>query len=276
MSMSDALKNGLPEPLLGAMRQARAHSHRLVQWSGRGLRHTLPSGVSVAITNASDWAIYNELFVDGEYDDAIRTVTTSDAVDPLVLDLGGNVGYFALRFADLWWRARGDQPFRMVSVEGSPRTYAQLARHLAQPQLAGRCVPCHGLVGRRTGSASISTSTFSGLNSTRTRQSFSRAEVPFVDLDALLPAATQIALVKCDIEGAEELFLETYPSLLRRVAVLVVEFHPELNNVGRCRGVLHEAGLVNHRPLRAYPDGTVEMFSRAPFRLAPGAQAREQ
>ena len=49
---------------------------------------------------------------------------------PLVVDLGANGGFFALRFADLWCRARANQAFSLVAVEGAPRTYAQLERHL--------------------------------------------------------------------------------------------------------------------------------------------------
>jgi FkbM family methyltransferase len=263
MSMTVTLKRRLPQPLLGAIRQARARSRQLVRWSGRELRHTLTCGVRVSITSASDWAVYNEVFVDGEYDDAIDTVVASPVARPLVVDLGANVGYFALRFADLWCRTRGGEPFELISVEGAAHTYAQLRRHLEQPAIADRCVARHGLVGRRTGSAWISTSALSGLNSIHARQSFSRSEVPFVDLDRLLPARP-ISLLKCDIEGAEEMFCESYPDLLRRVATLVIEFHPDLNDESRCRELLRDAGLIHHRIVRRYEGGTVEIFSREP------------
>jgi FkbM family methyltransferase len=259
--MTVSLKKRLPEPLLGAIRQARARSQQLVRWSGRELRHTLTCGVRVSITSSSDWAVYNEVFVDGEYDRAIHTVVASSVARPLVVDLGANVGYFALRFADLWCRSRAGEPFELVSVEGAAPTYAQLRRHLEQPAIAGRCVARHGLVGRRTGSAWISTSALTGMNSIHTRQSFSRAEVPFVDLDRLLPDRP-ISLLKCDIEGAEEMFCESYPDLLRRVATLVIELHPQINDENRCRDLLRDAGLVHHRIVRRYDGGSVEIFSR--------------
>jgi FkbM family methyltransferase len=261
-SMSSAFKSHLPEPWLGAVRQARARSRQLMHWSRRELRHTLRCGASVSIVTPSDWAVYNEIFVDGEYDRAIRAVTNSEVKAPLILDLGANVGYFALRFADLWSRARGDQSFSLISIEGSPSTYARLAAHLAQSAIAARCTACHGLVGRRSGSAAICRSALSSLNSIRSRQSFSRAQVAFVDLETIVPPARPITLMKCDIEGAEELFIESYPRLLQLVSVFVVEFHPKLNDVNRCRRLLHDAGLVNHLPLRTYSDGSVEVFSR--------------
>ena len=259
--MTVSLKRRLPEPLLGAIRQARARSRQLVRWSGRELSHTLTCDVRVSIASASDWAVYNEVFVDGEYDRAIQTVVASSVARPLVVDLGANVGYFALRFTDLGSRERGSETFELISVEGTAHTYAQLERHLDQPAIAGRCVARHGLVGQRTGSARISTSALTGMNSIRTRQSFSREEVPFVDLERLLPDRP-ISLLKCDIEGAEEMFCETYPDLLRRVTTLVIELHPQINDENRCRDLLRDAGLVHHRVARRYDEGSVEIFSR--------------
>lgn len=269
--MTVSFKRRLPEPLLGAIRQARARSRQLVGWSGRELNHTLTCGVRVSITSPSDWAVYNEVFVDGEYDDAIHAVVASSGTRPLVVDLGANVGYFALRFADLWCRARLHEPFELISVEGAAHTYAQLRRHLEQPTLSGRCAARHGLVGRRTGSAWISTSALSGMNSIHSRQSFSRAEVPFIDLEGLLPNRP-ISLLKCDIEGAEEMFCESYPDLLRRVATLVIELHPQINDEDRCRHLLRDAGLVHHRIVRCYEGGSVEIFSRQ--RSGPDTAAR--
>jgi FkbM family methyltransferase len=265
MSLSSALREGLPGPLVGALREARARSRQLVHWTGRELSHTLPSGIAVTIATPSDWAVYNELFVDGEYDEAIRTVLTDASDQPAIVDLGANVGFFALRFADLWRRSRGDRPFRIWCVEGSPRTYARLREQLRQTPLEGRCVAHHGLVGQRYGSASISTSPLSGVNSLHTRQSLSQARVRFVDLDELIPRDETVALLKCDIEGAEEAFLENYPGLLRRVETTVIEFHPALNDVPRCRELLRGAGLVQSRTLRDYQDGSVELFSRRPL-----------
>ena len=77
-----------------------------------------------------------------------------------------------------------------------------------------------------------------------------------------------INLLKCDIEGSEELFFDSYPQLLRRVDLIVVEFHPHLNDVSRCRRLLSGAGLDHHRSLRVYSDGSVEVFARGAALLA--------
>ena len=58
------------------------------------------------------------------------------------------------------------------------------------------------------------------------------------------------------------MFCESYPDLLRRVATLVIELHPQITDEDRCRDLLGDAGLVNHKILRRYDGGSVEIFSR--------------
>lgn len=257
------LKPWLPPSVLGALRQWRAASHHLVAWQGRGLSYTLPSGIAIEVASASDWAVYNEVFVEGEYDIPIRHVLETGPDHPLIVDLGANVGYFSLRFADLWRRHRGaDAPFQIVSVEGCPRTFAQLRDRLQQPSLAGRCRPSFGLAGERTGEAAISTSIATGLNSIHGHRSLSRARVPFIDLETILPAGQRIALLKCDIEGAERTLLENYTGLFARVDAAVFEFHPQWCSVSRCRELLTAAGLTHGLPLRTADDCGTELFVR--------------
>ena len=257
------LKPWLPPPVLGALRQFRAASHHLLTWQGRRLSYVLLSGIGIEVSSASDWAVYNEVFVEGEYDAAIRTVVEGPDEDPLILDLGAHVGYFSLRFADLWRAHRGAHaPFRVIGVEGCPRTFAQLSRQLRQPALDGRCSPHFGLAGERVGEASISTSAATGLNSIHGHRSLTRARVPFLDLETLVPEQRRITLVKCDIEGAERALLENYPGLFSRVDTAVFEFHPQLCSVPRCRDLLTVAGLTRGTPLRTAADCGTELFQR--------------
>jgi FkbM family methyltransferase len=257
------LKPWLSPSVLGALRQWRDASHHLVSWQGRRLSYTLPSGINIEVSSASDWAVYNEVFVEGEYDAAIRKVLEHAPDNPLIVDLGANVGYFSLRFADLWRRQRGaNAPFQLISVEGCPRTFVQLRNRLQQLSLAGRCVPSFGLAGARSGEATISTSVTTGLNSIHGHRSLSRARVPFIDLETIIPAEGRIALVKCDIEGAECTLLENYPGLFARVDAAVFEFHPQWCSVSRCRELLAASGLTRGTPLRTADDCGTELFLR--------------
>lgn len=256
-------KSSVPPVVLGALRQVRAASQHFLKWQGRRLSYALPSGLAIEVASASDWAIYNEVFVEGEYDVPIRTVLDAAPDDPLILDLGANVGFFSLRFADLWRRHRhADAPFQIVAVEGCPRTFRQLRRRLRQPELAGRCVPWFGLAGARTGDAAISTSVATGLNSIHGRRSLSRARVPFLDLERIVASNRRIALLKCDIEGAERTLLENYEALFARVDAAVFEFHPQWCSIARCRELLAASGFTRRIRLRTAADCGTELFLR--------------
>src|SRR5690242_4474626 len=89
-------------------------------WSILRPEWTLPSGLKVTVGSWAEWVTYNDIFVDGEYDVPIRHAIDHAEPDAVILDIGANVAYFALRFSDLWMRARPRQSFRLIGVEGSP------------------------------------------------------------------------------------------------------------------------------------------------------------
>jgi hypothetical protein len=60
-----------------------------------------------------------------------------------------------------------------------------------------------------------------------------------------------VDLLKCDIEGAELLFLQSYPDLLRSVRAVVMELHPGLCDANECLRLLAEYGLDWRTVLRA-------------------------
>lgn len=216
----------------------------------------LPSGLIVSVRSYGDWCIYNEIFVNGEYDTAIQGAL--DAADRSrsirVLDLGANLGYFALRFADL--ALRRNRSARMILVEGSPHAARELDRRMKPVRDAGMdCTVVPGLVGRKTGSASLNLGREGNVNSVgRHEDGVWQAvrgvvEVEYVDLDALIGDGG-IDLLKCDIEGSEFEFLENYPALLQKTARLVVEFHATLGNIEKAKERLRAAGFNSLNELR--------------------------
>jgi FkbM family methyltransferase len=263
MSFRDYLKTSLPDPLLAALRGARSRL-RAITWRMRRLEYALPSGLRVGITSPSDWYVYNEIFVERQYDAVIDPFIARAPTDTWVLDVGANVGYFTARLVDRWVTARGDASLHVVCVEGAPQTFRQLVGHLAQPRLAAMCTAHLGLAGRRSGTAHISCSANSGVNSIVDRSpSFFRAEVPFLDLATLVPADARIGLLKVDIEGAEEILLENYRDLMSRVDVVVIELHHLFCDTERCRRLLAEAGLTHGTVLHIFEDGcSLEGFTR--------------
>ena len=83
----------------------------------------------------------------------------------------------------------------------------------------------------------------------------------FIDLDLLMRNVGEIDLLKCDIEGAELLFLENYESLLGRVRTAVFEFHHEMCDTGKCRDILRRNGF-HETVLRTTATFSVSLLTR--------------
>lgn len=215
------------------------------------LSHSLSSGVTIRVRSDSDWWVFNEVFVEGDYDPAIDLALTRCQQNPYILDLGANVGFFAARVADR--AARREICPGLTLVEGSPTVYRELASRLDDLRAAGASVEAvNGLIGDRTGTGVISEVEFGARNSVHAGHNASivpvgqmaHQEVPFVDLDRLVGPDRQVDLLKCDIEGSEQSFIEQYrDDLLRRTGTAVFEFHHRLCDVPRCLDLLRACGL---------------------------------
>ena len=226
---------------------------------------TLKSGIVIRVLNYNDWMIYNDIFVEGEYDTAIDDLLAAgrEGLRPArILDLGGNVGFFTLRLADRFLR-KGRTDFQVTMVEGSPSTYAELRERLAanEPLLAKRVTAVHGLAGERAGFAEIVESESHGENTILDRARGGE-KVAFLDLEELVKSWERIDLLKCDIEGAEELFLRNYSGLIRKTERAVFEFHHDKCDIPLCRRVLAESGLKNTLTVREFGHCSVEFFRR--------------
>jgi FkbM family methyltransferase len=223
----------------------------------------LRSGLVIRVLNYNDWIIYNDIFVDGEYDLPIDELLRGASDGTRVLDLGGNVGFFTLRVADVFLR-HGRSDFEVVMVEGSPSTFAELNQRLAANDklLRERVRSVNGLAGERTGEAVIAENPSHGENTILSPARGGR-RVPFVDLDELVRRWPRIDLLKCDIEGAEELFIRNYRDLLGKSERAVFEFHHDLCDIAACRRYLAEAGLTEAQTLREFGRCSVEFFFRA-------------
>lgn len=260
----------LPPPLKDLAKQALPLS--ALRWAQRALSPEraldlaaeLPSGVRVSVRDRSDWVVYTDVFVGGEYDGPIAAALEGRPEDrPLrVLDLGANVGFFTLRLFDRA-RERGvpDGAVRATLVEGSPRTVRALRERVLDSGVPAASVSVvHGLVGRRSGTGHLTQNRSSGMSNVLSGRALA-APVPFVDLDRVAGDGP-IDLVKCDVEGAEEMFAEAYGGLLGRTERAVFEFHPLLCDVGRCKRLIAEAGLVHETVLRRHPEFEVTSFHR--------------
>ena len=249
-SLLRMVKSVLPVPIKGRILKLRERLSASPEFGW-----TLKSGLKIKVANKSDWVIYNDIFVDGEYDPPILEALNSRAVDHelRVLDIGANVGFFTLRFIDLARHsAGGAPPFAVTLVEGSPSVAKDLRERLFGENGLSPCVNItHGLVGQRTGSGKIAKYDFHAMNTIVSGEEVSGDDVGFVDVETLLPPGEPVDLLKCDIEGAELMFLENYLSFLPRVRAAVFELHHKKCDTAKCMGLLR-AGL--HRPENAPRD----------------------
>ncbi|WP_299041932.1 FkbM family methyltransferase [uncultured Thermosynechococcus sp.] len=219
------------------------------------LEWILRSNLKIQIKNASDWIIYNDIFVDGEYDPAIYPLmlNLSEHNQLQVLDIGANVGFFTIRVFDLLIRNgfTPDQVFINL-FEASPRICQDLSERLIDINNLGNFIQIHnGLVGQREGSAKFSELEFTGMSGIYTgSENANTQEINFIDVENILDGDTRISLLKCDIEGSELMFLENYPSLMKRVDSAVFELHPNYCDISKCMDLIRESGLFNYEILR--------------------------
>ena len=256
--VSGLLRRVLPAAVRGRVRRA------MFEWLQ--LTWTTSAGIGLRVATYNEWIIYNEVFVDGEYDAAIDAALTARGDRVLhVLDLGANVGFFTLRLFDRL-RAAGitDASCAATLVEANPDLIPVLrARLLGGNALAPavRIVP--GLAGEPSGSATLFRSPDALGDSSVLRPTADAVSVPYVDLTPLMSDAPVIDLLKCDIEGSELTVLEHYPDLLLRTRIAVIEHHHDLCPVERCREPLRAAGLVHETVLRDRGGHSLRMYLRA-------------
>ena len=223
-------------------------------WQNLDLHREL-AGLNVKVSSLSDWSVFNEIFVERLYDDAIAQALSHAPTDQMlqILDLGANVGFFAIRFAQLVFESdHPNRPFFIHCVEGSPRVYVELAaRVTTNPRLQGHIETTHGLVGKRSGSTRMYESLFGAGNSTIPQsEHWSRpVTVPYVDLDNLTSDDKLIELLKCDIEGSEQTFQDNYHNLLRRTHSAIVEIHHRHINPEKFHQGMTELGFTNREML---------------------------
>lgn len=236
---------------------------RLLLFQWLDLTWTLRSGVHLRVTSYGDWIIYNEIFVSGEYDQALRIALdsrTGATASVHIVDLGSNVGFFTLRVVDQLRQQRiGSEGLTITAVEGNSSCIDEFqTRVLVENALSENVRLLHGVVGERTGVATLyEPDAHYGRNTMFKGKGQSGAQVCYIDLNPLFTLNAQIDLLKCDIEGAELLFIQNYPEILRKVRVAVFEFHDDMCDTQQCRRLLNEYGFTHQAVFRENPPTSI-------------------
>ncbi len=250
--------------MLGLSRSRLLEKLRDRRWKKLRPGWTLTSGIKVRICSEGEWIVFSDLFVDGEYDPAFAALFARRKEGdnpPVVLDLGANVGYFVFRLFHLWRTRYGessDLP-RVHAFEASDSLVHELESRISDQGFPMPVAVFNGLVGQRQGNASFAEDTFHIANRVDDR---GRRQVPYLDVEENLPADKAIDLLKCDIEGSEFDFISSYPDLLDRTQLLLIELHDSLCDVPKCRALLAQRGFGEATVLRKFRDFSVELFAR--------------
>jgi len=232
-------------------------------WKILKLKWRLKTGIQAYVKSDNDWFVFNEIFTDQEYDEVFQLLPDTGIRDPLVLDLGANVGYFSVRMAhELLMRRMTD--FTIYAIEASEENYTELLSRTNQPFLVNRCKPIHGLVGQKNGFSFLNTNT-DHFGYHIEKNNTTGEKTSFIDIEKLLEKDDRrITLLKCDIEGSEEIFLNEYTHLLQKTDLSIFEFHADACNIPQCRKYLEESGLKYLKTVKTIHkyQTTVEIFKR--------------
>ena len=198
-----------------------------------------------------------EVFAEDSY--RIEELVSGLGPDPVVIDIGAQVGCFALRVAE---RLPGA---RVHAYEASPSTTTWLERNIRTNSVGDR-VSTHGvaLSGRAGTVAMADNGRGSALNSARGDQVATVAVPSVTFADALAAAGGSADVVKIDTEGAEyDIVLATTARDWQTVRRLVIEYHPvQGRSWADLSGHLAPAGFVETRHEHTAPGQGVVWLER--------------
>ena len=185
----------------------------------------LPNGLRVRLTEREEVKILWHIFV--------RKCYGVHGTESVILDLGANVGFFAL------YAASNAPGARIYSVEPFPATFRRLTTHLEWNGLRGRVTALNcavvGHEGERFMAAENVPAGQRRLLAEGTEHALAGIGVAGCTLESLLERYNldSVDLAKVDVEGSEyEVLLSTPPSVLRRIARIDLEIHNNITAQG--------------------------------------------
>jgi FkbM family methyltransferase len=201
-----------------ALHLARDNTPSTLDWRGMSLQ-----------ARRIDWAALQEVLIENEYGALAPYITSKPS--PVVLDLGANIGTFALFVASLAREAK------LHSYEPSTATYAILsANAAANPSLAWTTT--RAAAWHEDGTISFSNASASTAGRV---EATGDERVPALSLASIVKhCGGAIDIAKIDIEGAEEALLAGRNAELAAIETLVVEMHPDRCDCARVEATLRE------------------------------------
>ena len=182
------------------------------------------NGLNIACrAGTRDWDIVHELYFAGSYGRAMTFLKNLPG-EPVVLDLGGNIGLFSLLAAQTHPAAR------IYAYEPGPPNFQMFEMNcLANPHLAKRIDLHKEAVAGQTRIAEWQFDEANPGGSSLFGQNGVKYQVQLRNFPEVLSLVTSdIALVKIDIEGAEyEVLAATPPEFWHRIQTISLELHDD-------------------------------------------------
>lgn len=202
-----------------------------------------------------DWGPVDQVLLGGEY--GFTDSLLEDCSQPTIVDLGANIGAFALFMFDRHPSAT------IYSVEASPRVFGMLQRNRqANPGLDWHVF--HYAMWSDTGTVRFQVGKDSGAvgmisrAGSETLNSISLEEY----LDDQVPG--NIHLLKMDIEGAEQAVLSTGTKALGRVQQMIIQVHPGIVDTEKVCRLLREQFDYLYRVPNTVPPNPLIVATRKP------------
>ena len=226
------------------------------------LEHTFQTGIQTQISSFADWSLYNDIFIEEEYDLPIRNTFQNSGDKVQILDLGANIGFFMKRMLHIRRVDFPDIELEIICIEGAPQTFSELERQLPTLMEKESVSLMHGLAGKKTGSATLQINPFHAMTTLSLKDKKHGVSVNFIDLSEVTSKWGQIDLLKCDIEGAEQLLIENHQDLLNKTKRMAIEFHLDRVDREHCLNIACNCGLKSRDILHENEHISVELLSR--------------
>ena len=185
------------------------------------MRFTLRSGIEVCVADKNEMATFSELFIHQEYDGFLDLLP----VPKSVLDLGCNSGYFGILMQHRSILKHSPVP-KLILVDANAEAVDRARIVMGSLEVAEYVT---GLIGPRgSGEGSFYLAPASAESSAVKCVKHAReVKVPRVDLNRLIKNhfPEGIDLIKCDIEGGEELLIREWGEEIKQAKSLLIEWH---------------------------------------------------
>jgi FkbM family methyltransferase len=219
----------------------------LIQWlkpdplAIRPVWITLDSGYQLKIDSRATLNLFVDIFSTQQYKAAFDFLTNID----WIVDLGANRGLFSIYvYHYIIEHGLASSP-QILCIEAAKRNYLALLEHIRVNSFEDNIFPVRGVVtDKREGTAPFYYAAKShGMSSVVGDNRITTRRHQVIDVAGYLNFP-RIDLLKIDIEGSEQAFIQGYPEILDKTNLLIAEFHLRQINYSICKSILESHGLL--------------------------------